>query len=197
MQEITIPITADKLIVKAEGVGTNHVIQIDSPIKNNRSNPKLVIEIRRKGSAQYETIHTYLIGVDDVERFTASVEEYRFTFIDTELAGFNFVTFKDTTTTGENDNALLNTDLADRLLTGRDYVGSNYSTLAQLNSERASSHAMSWALVADNGNGVPGIAVSNGTNYSILESGGGTNQEEVLLEGLASGFLYVNDMRAG
>ena len=34
MQEITIPITADKLIVKAEGVGTNHVIQVDSPEKN-------------------------------------------------------------------------------------------------------------------------------------------------------------------
>ena len=197
MQIIEIPITADKLIVKADGVGTNHAIEIESQDKNNRSNPKVVIEIRRKGSSQYETVMTYLVGVDELERFTASVEEYRFTFIDTHLAGFNRVTFKDTTTAGENDNANLDTEVIEGILAGDDYVGSNYSTLAELNSTRANPAAMSWALVADNGNGSPAIAVSNGVSYSILESGGGTNQDEVLLEGLASGFLYVNDMRAG
>ena len=186
MQIINIPITANKLVVKAEGVGTNHAIEIDSQEKNNRSNPKLIIEIRRKGSAQYETIMTYLVGVDELERFTASVEEYRFTFIDTHLAGFNRVTFKDTTTEGLNDNSELNTELLSILLDGTDYLGANFADLSELNAKHPSAVSGNWAIIADDGGDPtsPAIVRHNGTGFEPIATGSGgsgdTNYIELL-----------------
>ncbi len=197
MQNITIPIDADGLVVKSTEPGTLHYVRIKSQPKQNRSNPILLVEIRKKGSAIYETVEKFKIGVDTNIRFTAPVEEYRFTVRGGENCGILKLYMDDTVVAGDNDNSNLDTEVLDRVLSGDDYVGSNFSTLAELNSTRANPAAMSWALVADNGTGSPAIAVSDGTSFSLLAAGGGSNQEEVLLEGLASGFLYVNDMRAG
>ena len=197
MQEITIPIDSDGFIVKSTEAGTAHRVSIKAQPIRNISRPLLVVEIRRKGSTVYETVDRFKIGIEAGFNFTASLEEYRFTVVNAEGCGILNVFMEDFAEAGENDNSNLDTEVIEQVLSGDDYVGSNYSTLAQLNSTRANPAAMSWALVADNGNGSPGIAVSDGISYSILESGGGANQEEVLLEGLASGFLYVNNMRAG
>ena len=196
MQKITIPVDASGLIVSATETGTEHYISVSSQPKTNISKPILVVEIRKKGSATYETVENFSIGIDSGFRFVAPVDEYRFTVVGGEGCGIVKLDFKDTSFAGENDNSNLDTEVMDRLLSGDDYVGSNFNSLEELNATRASSQPMNWALVADNGSGSPGIAVSNGTGFVLLDSGG-QSQEEILLEGLASGFLYVNEVEAG
>ncbi len=195
MQEIIIPIDADGLIVKATETGTDHFIDIDSQQKRNQVRPILLIEIRCKGSSQYKTIERFKIGIDDNFKFTAPIEEYRFTVIDGDNCGINQVVLKDYSTAGENSNANLDTDVVDRMLSGDDYVGSNFASLADLNAARSSSQPMTWALVADNGSGSPGIAVSNGTSFALMDSS--TNDGDQLRAGFAGGSLYIKNLMVG
>ena len=186
MQEIIIPIDADGLIVKATETGTNHFISVESQQKKNTSRPILLIEIRRKGSSQYETIEHFKIDIDDNFRFTAPVDEYRFTVIGGDNCGINQVTLSDTATAGENSNDHLDTELMDKLLSGGDYLGANYANLADLNAKQPDAPEGSWAIIADDGGDPtsPAIVRNNGTGFEAIATGtggsGDTNYIELL-----------------
>ena len=192
-----VPKTANKLEFANTQAGTDHFIKIQSSQTGAINSPTLVIEARDKGAATYEVLREVTVTSRynfDVK--SKSIAEFRFTILRPHLAEFDTLTVTHDASAGLADNSNLDTEVMDRLLTGEDYVGSNFANLAALNQARASAQAQSWALVADNGSGSPAIAVSNGSSFALIQQSGPTD-EEILLEGLASGFLYVNQMEAG
>ena len=189
-----IPKTADNLIVANTQTGTNHFIRINSSQTGGFNSPTLVIEAREKGASIYEVLREFsVVGRYNFNVNNKSIEEFRFTVINPELAEFDTLNVTHDASTGLADNSNLNTDTIDRILGGRDYLGS-FASLSQLNSTRAASPVEAWAVVTDGSSA--SIAYSNGTVFALSQQSGPTD-EDILLEGLASGFLYVNQMEAG
>jgi hypothetical protein len=193
-QTITVPYNADKLEVLNNQEGTNHFIKVQSSQTGGLNSPTLIIESRAKGASTYEVLKEIkVVGRYNFNVNSKSIEEFRFTIAEPQKAEFDTLTITHDASAGLADNSNLNTDPIDRILGGRDYMGS-FSSLSQLNSTRAASPVEAWAVVTDGSSAT--IAYSNGTVFALSQQSGPTD-EDILLEGLASGFLYVNQMEAG